>query len=100
MTWQENESAVQKWPTWASRLTWARNNFNRTAREMESPIEWKLRKFMVLMANLIALNNMIEEEGGEALLSPRQKAQWMEAYQSFRPTRATGRPSVNGHTEP
>jgi hypothetical protein len=54
-----------------------------------------------MLMNLIALNDLIEEEKGEALLTAKQKKEWMGMYETFRPTRPVGRPkngSANGRT--
>jgi hypothetical protein len=97
MVWEnENGSDVQKWPTWSTRRNWARNNY------LKYGIQWKLQKFLVMLANLTVLNDLIEEEGGEVLLTPKQRREWKGWYESFRPTHPVGRPksdSGSGRTE-
>lgn len=90
MPWSsETENNSSTWPTWNSRLTWARNNYGK---KPEHDVTWKLEKFLVMLANLTALNDLIEAEAQEALLTPKQKKQYQELYEQYRPTRAIGRP--------
>jgi hypothetical protein len=92
----EAEDDVKSWPTASTRLNWARNNYRGYSTQR------KLQKFLTMLMNLTALNDLIEEEKGEALLTAKQKKEWKGMYETFRPTRPVGRPkngSVNGRTE-
>ena len=97
MAWQSDEASdsdTRKWPTVSTRLNWARNNYR------QYTLQWKLQRFLVLLMNLMALNDLIEEEGGEALLTAQQKRQWREMYETFRPTKSVGRPKNDLDTGP
>jgi hypothetical protein len=100
MTWQnaDGDSDPNKWPTASTRLNWARNNYLKS----EYTMQQKLQKFLVQLMNMIALADLIEEEGGEAVVTPKQKRAWVEMYQVWRPTKQVGRPkngSKDGPTE-
>ncbi|KKN83880.1 hypothetical protein LCGC14_0295330 [marine sediment metagenome] len=86
---EESDNPPRKWPTASTRLNWARNNYQNHS------LQWKLQRFLILLMNMIALNDQLEEEGGEALVSPKQRKQWIEMYETFRPTQQAGRPRNN-----
>ena len=89
MAWQVDEDdagATKRWPTASSRLNWARNNYRRMS------LQEKLQKLLILMMNLTALDDLIEEEKGETYLKPRLKKEWRASYETFRPTKPVGRP--------
>lgn len=98
MGWENesNDSGARRWPTASTRLNWARNNYQGYT------LQRKLQKFLVLLMNLTALSDLIEEEGAEILVTPKQKREWRGLYESFRPTRPVGRPkngSESGRSE-
>ncbi len=81
MGWENDETNdTKKWPTSSTRLNWARNNYSKYT------LQWKLQRFLVLLMNLTALDDLIEEEGGEALVTAKQKREWRGMYETFRPT--------------
>lgn len=91
MSWQNGneERPAEIWPTWNSRLNWARNNYQK---KEEYDVPWLLQKFLVMLANLTALSALIEEKTNERLLTPKQTKEWRGLYEQYRPTRAVGRP--------
>ncbi len=101
MSWhnESSEETQTKWPTWNSRLSWARNNYQK---KPEYDARWLTHKFLVMLANLTALNDLIEEKANERLLTPKQVKEWRGLYEQWRPTQPVGRPkngSVRGPTE-
>ena len=94
MKWQKDEEGdndTKEWPTVSSRLNWARNNYRRS----NLTIQQQLQKLLILTMNVIAMDDLIEEETGESYIKARQKKEWKEWYQSFRPTQSVGRPKKN-----
>ncbi len=73
---------TEEWPTWNTRLGWAKTNYRRNK---EHDIQWKIRKFLLLLVNLTAMSDLIEEEAQEQLLTPKQTTQWREMYEDYRP---------------
>ena len=91
MVWHndDNDASQEPWPTWNSRLSWARNNYQR---KPEQDAHWRLQKLLVLLANLVALSGLMEEKDGELIVSHRLRRQWEEMYETYRPTNPPGRP--------
>ena len=91
MPWQngDDESPTGSWPTWNSRLNWARNNYQK---KPEYGALWLTHKFLVMLANLTALSALIEEKANERLLTPKQVKEWKGLYEQWRPTQPVGRP--------
>lgn len=74
------------WPTANSRINWARANHSKR------PPEEQLSKFLGLLMNLTALNQLLEEQGVGEFLPREQTEEWKRWYESWRPTQAVGRP--------
>jgi hypothetical protein len=95
MAWQHEEaggSDTGKWPTASTRLNWARNNYSRYT------LQRKMERLMILLMNVTALGDLIEEESGEAFLKPGLRKQWRSWYEALRPTNPVGRPKNGSET--
>lgn len=78
------------WPTANSRINWARHNHGKR------PAAEQLNKFLGMLMNLTALNQLLEEGGVGRFLTREQTEEWKRWYESWRPTQAVGRPKKNG----
>ena len=74
-----SEDTSNNWPTWETRLTWGRKNYQR-----HPELTWLIQKYLTMTANLTALAQMIEEEGMEQLVTPSQVKYWRELYEAYR----------------
>ena len=66
--------------SWEQRVQWGRKNY---ARNQAHTLNWRLKKFISMTANLAALAELIEEEEQEQLLTPKQIRQWREMFEEF-----------------
>jgi len=68
--------------TWVSasrRLLWAKNNY------LKYTTQQRQHRRLVMLLNLIAMDTLIQQEGGEELLSQEQKMEWITKYESQSP---------------
>jgi hypothetical protein len=86
----EQEDNGTSWPTANTRVNWARANYRKL------PPSEQLHKFLVMLMNLTALNDLLEEhpKGGQ-FFTREQKEEWKGWYETWRPTQAVGRPKMN-----
>ena len=80
------EESDASWPTANSRINWARANHSKKTAEEQ------LSKFLGLLMNLTALNQLLEEGGVGQFIPREQTEEWKRWYESWRPTQAVGRP--------
>ena len=62
--------------TWAQKVAWGRKNYQRGY-----DTQWKTQKFLSLAANMTALAELLEEEAGVQLVTPKQVQWWKDMYQ-------------------
>jgi len=86
----EQDDSDTSWPTANSRINWARHNYGK------KPAEEQLHKFLVMLMNLTALNDLLEEQGVGQFFSRQQMEEWKGWYETWRPTQAVGRPKKTG----
>ena len=66
--------------SWEQKVQWGRKNY---ARNPDHTLDWRLKKFINMTANLTALAELVEEEAQEQLLTPKQIRQWKEMCEEF-----------------
>ena len=90
MAWQNGD----RLPSGADRIRWARKTYEKYDRpELE-------RRRLVLLINLVTLDSMLQQmEGAVPILSPMQVTEWLELYETHRPTQPIGRPKTSSESD-
>ncbi len=94
MEWDGSESQQdgKGWPTAATRLNWARNNYKNL------DVQQLVQKMLRMQLNLIALDDLFEEKSGEGLLTKKLRTRFIKGYETWRPTKPVGRPKGSSET--
>lgn len=65
--------------TWVSasrRLLWGKNNYLKYTQQQRQ------QRRLTMLLNLIAMDAIIQQEGGERIVSEKQGAEWITKYES------------------
>ncbi len=68
------------WVNAARRLLWGKNNYLKYTKEQ------RRERRLTMLLNLIAMDTIIAQEGGESIVSKEEATDWIAKYDSQKPT--------------
>jgi hypothetical protein len=86
MTWEKGKAPKPGRANASARLRWALRDYQTLT------FEQKTKKRLNLLMRLAMLDELLQVDGGETVLTPGQGEKWIQLYQLFHPSKDLGRP--------